>query len=74
MQSITAVFIVGIVALASAYPADEEKYTTKWDSVDLDQILASERLLNNYVKCLLDTGNCTPDGSDLKRECLPILY
>ncbi|KAF4527286.1 hypothetical protein B566_EDAN016074 [Ephemera danica] len=67
MQSITVVFIVGIVALASAYPADEEKYTTKWDSVDLDQILASERLLNNYIKCLLETGNCTPDGSDLKR-------
>ncbi|XP_015180729.1 PREDICTED: ejaculatory bulb-specific protein 3 [Polistes dominula] len=45
-----------------------DKYTTKYDNIDLDQILKSDRLLNNYVNCLLDVGNCTPDGNELKKS------
>lgn len=45
-----------------------ETYTTKYDGVDLDEILASERLLAGYVNCLLDKGPCTPDGKELKSE------
>ncbi|CAK1584490.1 unnamed protein product [Parnassius mnemosyne] len=41
-------------------------YTTKYDNVNIDQILASERLLAGYVNCLLDLGPCTPDGKELK--------
>lgn len=44
-----------------------EKYTTKYDNIDLDQILKSDRLLQNYVNCLLDQGSCTPDGKELKK-------
>lgn len=43
------------------------KYTTKYDGVNLDEILKSDRLLNNYFKCLMETGKCTPDGNELKR-------
>lgn len=45
----------------------QNKYTTKYDGVNLDEILKSDRLLNNYFKCLMDTGKCTPDGNELKR-------
>jgi hypothetical protein len=45
----------------------QEKYTTKYDGVNLDEILKSDRLLNNYFKCLMETGKCTPDGNELKR-------
>lgn len=48
----------------------EDKYTTKYDNIDLDTILASDRLLKNYVNCLLEKGSCTPDGKELK-ETLP---
>lgn len=41
-------------------------YETKYDGIDLDEILKSERLLNNYVKCLMTEGPCTPDGYELK--------
>lgn len=44
-----------------------QKYTTKYDGVNLDEILKSDRLLNNYFKCLMETGKCTPDGNELKR-------
>lgn len=45
----------------------QNKYTTKYDGVNLEEILKSDRLLNNYFKCLMDTGKCTPDGNELKR-------
>ncbi|XP_019891877.2 ejaculatory bulb-specific protein 3 [Musca domestica] len=47
--------------------ADEEKYTTKYDGIDIDGILKSDRLFNHYYKCLIDKGACTPDGRELKR-------
>lgn len=45
-----------------------DKYTTKYDNINLDTILQSDRLLRNYINCLLDKGSCTPDGKELKGE------
>jgi hypothetical protein len=45
-----------------------EKYTTKYDNVDLEEILKSDRLLKNYVNCLLDKGKCSPDGQELRSK------
>ncbi|XP_062552548.1 ejaculatory bulb-specific protein 3-like [Armigeres subalbatus] len=61
-------FIVALalIALAAAKP-QEEKYTSKYDSVDIDEILRSDRLFKNYYACLMDTGACTPDVNELKR-------
>nr|AVI04873.1 putative chemosensory protein 1 [Anthonomus grandis] len=42
-------------------------YTTKYDNIDIDTILASNRLLRNYVNCLLDKGPCTSEGKELKK-------
>ncbi|XP_056639213.1 ejaculatory bulb-specific protein 3-like [Diorhabda carinulata] len=47
--------------------ADEGKYTSKFDNIDYKAILASERLLLNYYKCMMDEGPCTPDGKELKK-------
>ncbi|KYN38901.1 Ejaculatory bulb-specific protein 3, partial [Trachymyrmex septentrionalis] len=63
--SVLALFLL-VVAVVLA----DDKYTTKYDNVDLDTILASDRLLKNYVNCLLEKGSCTPDGKELK-ETLP---
>lgn len=64
---VVALVLVGVVAVALA----EDKYTTKYDNVDLDEILQNKRLLKNYVNCLLEKGNCTPDGQELKSKfCL----
>lgn len=60
-------FCFAFVIAVSAFPA-ENKYTTKYDNVDLDEILKSDRLLNNYIKCLLEQGKCTPDGAELKSK------
>lgn len=41
-------------------------YETKYDNVDLDEILKNDRLRKNYIKCLINSGPCTPDAQELK--------
>ncbi|KAL0278742.1 UNVERIFIED_CONTAM: hypothetical protein PYX00_000473 [Menopon gallinae] len=45
-----------------------EQYTTKYDNVDVDAILKNERLLKNYVDCVLDRGRCTKEGQELRKR------
>lgn len=61
------IFIVAALALFALVSAQEEQYTTKYDNIDVEEILKSDRLFNNYFKCLMDEGPCTPDGNELKR-------
>lgn len=48
----------------------EDTYDLKYDNIDIEEILRSDRLLTNYINCLLEEGPCTEDGRDLK-EILP---
>lgn len=41
-------------------------YESKYDGIDLDEVLVNDRLRTNYVKCLLNEGPCTPDAQELK--------
>lgn len=68
MKLIVAVALMCMVAVAWGKPAST--YTDKWDNINVDEILESQRLLKAYVDCLMDRGRCTPDGKALK-ETLP---
>ncbi|CAH0550933.1 unnamed protein product [Brassicogethes aeneus] len=54
-----------LVCLVNSRP--NSSYTIKYDNVNLDQILKSDRLMMNYINCVLDKGKCTSDGAELKR-------
>ncbi|XP_062552540.1 ejaculatory bulb-specific protein 3-like [Armigeres subalbatus] len=57
-----------VAALALfAVVAAQDSYTTKFDNIDVDEILNSDRLFKSYFQCLLDEGRCTPEGNELKR-------
>lgn len=56
---------ITILNMIQASPA---KYPTKYDNVNVDEILNNERLFNSYFKCLMNTGKCTPEGEELKRK------
>ena len=60
-----AIVIVAFMAIAAV--SADDKYTTKFDNIDIDEILKSDRLFDNYFKCLMDKGKCTPDGRELKK-------
>nr|ALC79596.1 chemosensory protein 9 [Grapholita molesta] len=62
------VFLVFLILLLCQSHAEDQTYTTKYDGIDLDEILASSRLLTGYVNCLLDLRPCTPDGKELKKN------
>ncbi|CRL03241.1 CLUMA_CG016200, isoform A [Clunio marinus] len=62
--------VVAIILIAGCLCDETETYDVKYDNVDIDEILKSERLLTNYINCLLDEGPCTEDGRELK-ETLP---
>lgn len=68
MPRFTFFCIIAIVYISACQ--GDETYDVKFDNVDVDEILKSERLLTNYITCLLDKGPCTEDGRDLK-EILP---
>ncbi|XP_004529710.1 putative odorant-binding protein A10 isoform X1 [Ceratitis capitata] len=55
---------------AAPLVANQGSYDTKFDNIDLDEVLSQERLLRNYIKCLENLGPCTPDSKMLK-EILP---
>ncbi|KAK9504867.1 hypothetical protein O3M35_009043 [Rhynocoris fuscipes] len=50
--------------------AESATYTTKYDNIDLDEILNNDRVYAKYFECLKGSGKCTPDGKELK-DSLP---
>ncbi|KAK9310032.1 hypothetical protein QLX08_000507 [Tetragonisca angustula] len=64
----TVLIVLATVCFLLGEVHSEDKYTTKYDDVDINAVLNSERLLNGYVSCLLDRGACTPDAVELKRN------
>jgi hypothetical protein len=66
---------VGVILLLSAFmlisahaESDDDVYSKRYDTIDVDTIFISNRLLNNYVDCLLDKKSCPPEMKDLKRK------
>lgn len=59
-----------ISSLGTASDDEKNYYSRRYDSIDVDTIFRSQRLLNNYVDCLLDKKSCPPEGKDLKRKKL----
>ncbi|XP_051165860.1 ejaculatory bulb-specific protein 3-like [Leptopilina boulardi] len=46
----------------------QNTYMTRWDKVNIDEILNNKRLLHHYFNCLMSKGPCPPDGMELKRS------
>ncbi|XP_034245592.1 ejaculatory bulb-specific protein 3-like [Thrips palmi] len=64
------VAVMVLAGLAAAAPRPEEKFTTKYDNINIDEILSNKRLLNNYMNCILDKpkARCTADALELKKS------
>lgn len=58
--------VLVLSALVAVAFAAGDHYTTKYDNIDIDAILANDRLTTNYVNCLLEKGKCNEDGKTLK--------
>ena len=65
-MKLAVVCLLAFAAVVYVAARPEEKYTNKFDNIDVEQILHSDRLLDNYFKCLMGEGRCTADGTELK--------
>jgi hypothetical protein len=37
-------------------------------NINVDDIIKSDRLMRNYLDCVLGKGKCTPEGEELKSK------
>nr|AKI84397.1 CSP14 [Holotrichia parallela] len=51
----------------------EERYTTKYDNIKLNEILKNKRLVRGYGNCLLNKGVCSTEGAELKEHMHDII-
>nr|ACZ58021.1 chemosensory protein 2 [Adelphocoris lineolatus] len=56
-----------LVLLCVGAALSAEVYTSKYDNIDVDKILSNDRILTRYIKCLMEEGNCTNEGKELKK-------
>lgn len=66
MKHFAVLILLGLCGAAYCRPG--QKYTTKYDNIDLDAIIRNDRLMRNYIDCLMERKKCTPDGAELKRK------
>lgn len=64
MRSIFVIIFIAICVVVAA----EEKLSSKYDDIDVDKILQNNRVLTNYIKCILGEGSCTAEGRELKSK------
>nr|AWC68031.1 chemosensory protein 12 [Matsumurasca onukii] len=60
--------VLFVVVLLACLVTADDKYTTKFDGIDVEAVLKNERILRRYVDCVLDKGPCTAEGRELKKR------
>jgi hypothetical protein len=66
-------YFLAIFALITFVAAAEETYYTKYDNLDLETALESDRLFRNYYNCFMEEGRCPPDGKDMKSKSISFI-
>ncbi|GLV40774.1 Pherokine 3 [Carabus blaptoides fortunei] len=59
------IIVFALCCVAFVYGAPD--ITNRFDHIDIDEVLRNDRLIGNYIKCVLDTGRCTAEGQELKK-------
>lgn len=58
-----------LAVFAAAAPRPEEKYTDKFDNVNVEEILSNKRLFKRYFNCMMEKpgAKCSTEGELLKK-------
>ncbi|CAG4987169.1 unnamed protein product [Colias eurytheme] len=60
MKVLLSLLILSVTAIAA------QRYTDKYDGINIDEILSNKKVLSSYISCLLDKGRCSVNGKELK--------
>lgn len=61
------IFLCSLIALFAIVNCDDH-YSSKFENIDIDGIIKNERILQNYLNCLLEEKGCTPEADELKSK------
>lgn len=62
-------YIVLLILSLLTWTYAEKLYSDKYDYVNIDEILANDRLRNQYYDCFIDADSCiTPDSMFFKSK------
>ncbi|XP_043491521.1 uncharacterized protein LOC122517172 [Polistes fuscatus] len=57
--------------IISSVLTDNTKYSSKYDNIDVDTILKTPRLLNQYINCYMERGPCLTADAKFLKDILP---
>lgn len=57
------IFMSTVVAIVIA---EKKTYPTKYDNINITEIKGNKRLLMAYINCVLEKGECSPEGKLFK--------
>lgn len=57
------VLLLGIVSISLA-----QQISPKFNQANISAVLSNDRVLTNYIRCLLGEQQCTRDGRSIKGE------
>ncbi|XP_076639018.1 chemosensory protein 1 [Colletes latitarsis] len=60
-----------VFALVAWTNAEEDFYPDKYDYIDVDQILANDRMREQYYNCFIDKGPCATADAMFFKQYLP---
>ncbi|KAH0953280.1 Csp9 [Eciton burchellii] len=63
-----------ICDLLLAYSMANERYPSKYDDIDIDEILANPRLRNQYIGCLVNTSPCVTEAARFVKDKFKEMY
>nr|QKK82646.1 chemosensory protein [Histia rhodope] len=65
MKNWSLVWLVLTVVVSCS--ATRRQYNNRYENFNADSIIANERIMLAYYKCVMDKGPCTKDGKNFKR-------
>nr|UMT69255.1 chemosensory protein 3 [Ophraella communa] len=70
MNSFYLSFVVGILVVVAVFGAPKtfEENLEILKKVDVDAVIKNDRIMRNYIDCVLDKKTCTPEGTAFKES------
>lgn len=62
------IFLFLTVVIVAVCADEDEKYTSRFDDINLDELLSNQRLVKKHHECLMDRGTCTRELVELKSK------
>ena len=63
--SLVACFAILVATAVAQDMYDEGRFA----HINVDEVIANQRILTSFIKCFLDQGPCTSDARDMKSKC-----